>query len=416
VSLAASPYHVALWGAWYGSRNVGDQAILGTLPPILEAAVGEPVRFTVFTDDARWVAEYGPRESGCAVAALQNRRQLPRVLATLARCDLFVIGGGVPFYEQTYHLAVMATLVGTARLAGTPYMTWSVAAQEVRRRAAHRLFRWVLDGAAAVTCRDARSEAVLRASGTRRPIQRAADPVFRIAWGAAEEERAAEVLAAAGVAPGGRPPAALACRRLRSGHRYAAEHYDRKAPRQVERTLACFGAALDRLWEAGLTPVFVPMNTVAPDDDREMARQVAARARHGRQARFVDAALRPAETAALLALCRVAVTSRLHAAVLAAVAGVPAAIHAIGPKLAGMAGELGLEEWMLEDAAATPEATAAAVGDLLARLPEVRPRLAERVVELRRDALLPGHLAAELLRRGRAAAAGEAAAAKVVRR
>ncbi len=411
-----SPCHVALWGAWYGSRNVGDQAILGTLPPILEAAVGEPVRFTVFTDDARWVEEYGPRESGCAVAALQNRRQLPRLLATLARCDLFVIGGGVPFYEQAYHLAVMATLVGTARLAGTPYMTWAVAAQEVRRRSAHRLFRWVLDGAAAVTCRDARSEAVLRASGTRRPIQRAADPVFRIAWGRAEEERAAELLAdTAAAAAARRPLAALVCRRLRSRHRYAAEHYDRKAPEQVERTVACFAAALDRLWEAGLAPVFVPMNTVAPDDDREMARRVAARARHGRQARFVDAALRPAEAAALLARCQVAVTSRLHAAVLAAVAGVPAAIHAIGPKLAGMAGELGLEEWMLEDAAATPEATAAAVGDLVARLPEVRPRLAARVAELRRDALLPGRIAAELLRRGRAAAAETETAAEARR-
>lgn len=398
-----SPYHVVLWGAWYGSRNVGDQAILGTLPPILEAAVGEPVRFTVFTDDAAWVEKYGPRESGCAVAALQNRRQLPRLLATLARCDLFVIGGGVPFYEQAYHLAVMAALVGTARLAGTPYMTWAVAAQEVRGRSAHRLFRWVLDGAASVTCRDPRSEAVLRASGTRRPIRRAADPVFRIAWGRAEEARAAEVLDAAGAA-GGRPPAALVCRSLRSRHRYAAEHYNRKAPEQVERTLACFAAALDRLWEAGLTPVFVPMNTVAPDDDREMARRVAARARYGRRARFVEAALRPAETAALLARCRALVTSRLHAAVLAAVAGVPAAIHAIGPKLAGMAGELGLEDWMLEDADATPEATAAAVGDLLARLPEVRPRLTARVEELRREALVPGRLAAEVLHRGRAAA------------
>ena len=390
--------HVALWGAWYGSRNVGDQALLVTIPPILEGAVGERVRFTVFTDDAAWVRAYGPGGSGCAVGAVENRRQLPRLVATLAGCDLFVIGGGVPIYPQPYHLAVTGFLVGAARLARTPYMTWSVAAQPLDSVASRRLFRWVLDGAAAVTCRDPWSERILRSTGSRRTIHRGADPAFRLESTAEDERAAKEILARAGV-PGddGRPLAALVCRRTRADHPYAAEHYEAKPPERIERTLDCFAAALDRLWERGLRPVFVPMNVVAPDDDREPARAVAARARHGAQARFVDEPLRPAVVPALLRGFHCGMSSRLHAVVLGAVAGVPMAVHAIGPKLRGMAEELGLDPWALDDAAATPQATVSRIDDLLDRRDAVAERLRDRVEVQRARALVPGIQAAEIL-------------------
>jgi polysaccharide pyruvyl transferase WcaK-like protein len=248
---------------------------------------------------------------------------------------------------------------------------------------------------------------VLRASGTTRQIVPAADPAFRLGWGRAEEEQAAAVLARAGADPGGdRPLAAVVCRRLRSRHPYAAEHYEARSARRIDATVACFAAAVDRLVETGLTPLFVPMNTADPDDDREMARRVAGRARHGGAARFVEEALRPAVVPALLSGCRLLVTSRLHGAILAAVAGVPSSIHAIGPKLAGMAQVLGLEPWLLEEATATPEASAAAVSDLLERRQEVRVRLSRRVEELREEALVPGHLAAAALAAGRPATAG----------
>ena len=69
-----SSYRVVLWGAWYGSRNVGDQALLLTITSLLEKELGE-VRFTVLTDDPVHVLEYTANESCCKVNALQSRRQ-----------------------------------------------------------------------------------------------------------------------------------------------------------------------------------------------------------------------------------------------------------------------------------------------------------------------------------------------------
>lgn len=391
------PYRVVLWGAWYGSRNTGDQAVLVTLTRLL-ADVASPVHFTVLTDDARWVREYGPRESGTHIDALQNWRQLPRVLGATAGCDLFVIGGGVPFYDQPYHLAVMGTLVSAARCGRVPYMTWAVATQELRRPAARRLYRWVLQHAAVVTCRDASSEATLRACGVSRDIVRAGDPAFRMTWGAPEEAAAAAALERAGALASGRPLAALCCRRLQSDHRDSVEHYGKRSAQRIENTVACFAAALDRLWELGYQPLFVPMHTVGADDDREMARRVVGIARHGAAARALEESPRPAAVAALFGRCDLGLTSRLHAAVLAAAAGVPLAILAIDPKLGGMAGELDLLPWSRPDAGATPAQVADLVGDLAARLPEARSRARARVVELRRSAEIPARLAAAILR------------------
>jgi polysaccharide pyruvyl transferase WcaK-like protein len=390
------PRHVVLWGAWYGSRNTGDQAVLIALTRLLAEAAA-PVRFTVLTDDAAWVREYGPRESGTDLDALQNWRQLPRVLAAVAGCDLFVIGGGVPFFDQPYHLAVMGTLVAAARCGGTPYITWAVATQAIRRRSARRLFRWVLEHAAAVTCRDPVSEATLRACGVTRDIVRAADPAFRMEWGPGEEAAAAELLAGAGVAAGGRPLALLCCRRLRSAHRYASQHYGGRSRARIDNTIACFAAALDRFWELGFQPLWVPMHTVAPDDDREMTRRARAVAHHGAASLELDEAPRPAVVAAVLARCQLGLSSRLHATVLAGSAGVPLAILAIDPKLAGMAHELDLAPWCRSDQELTPEAAAGLVGDLVARLPEARGRLRERVGALRSSAEVPALLAAAIL-------------------
>ncbi len=36
--------HIALWGGWYGSHNMGDQALLLAITDILAVAVGD-VRF-----------------------------------------------------------------------------------------------------------------------------------------------------------------------------------------------------------------------------------------------------------------------------------------------------------------------------------------------------------------------------------
>ncbi len=49
--------HIAIWGAWYGSHNVGGQAILITIVQILEQSLGK-IHLTVFTKNPGHVLSY----------------------------------------------------------------------------------------------------------------------------------------------------------------------------------------------------------------------------------------------------------------------------------------------------------------------------------------------------------------------
>lgn len=399
-------YRIALWGAWYGSHNVGDQAMLLTIAKMLRDSLGD-VQFTVFTDNAAHVRDYGPREVGCRVRALQNRSQFPMLVRTLATSDLFIVGGGVPFYEQPYHLCVMVTLVGLARLFRTPYMTWAVASQRIHSTLAKRIFRWVANGAREVTCRDPRTAEMFRSCGVTREVLWSADPVFCLE--PCHTGRVNAILARAGRRELGRPLAALACREMRHDHRYSQEHHNQKSPSTIRTMIASFAAMLDRLWEAGYQPILIPMNTVAPDDDRLMSRRIRARARWGDRALLVDEELRPQAVPAILRECCCCVTSRLHAAVLAMVANCPPLMYSIGPKSEGIMRTMMLGDWVVHDESTSPAKAVALLDRLLSSETELRRCMVTRLEELRHCARIPARLAAQILavRRGSGSSGNE---------
>jgi len=386
--------HVAIWGAWYGSRNVGDRALLLTIAAMLRESLGN-LRLTVFTDNPARVREYAPGEPGLIVEPLENRRQFHRLAWTLATCDLFIIGGGVPFYQQRYHQWVMRTLVAIARSCGTPYMTWAVSSQRVDDPRAMRLFKWVLDGAATVTYRDRPTGELFHACGVAKPITWVADPAFRLPI--ADRALAEPLIAAAGLRAPERPLAAIVCRRMQHQHAYAEEHYNAKTKEMVDQVIHCFATGLDWMWERGYQPILMPMNTAEPDDDRVMERLVVAKARFGDRAVLVDQALHPTVVPAILQRCQFGLTSRLHASVLGAVGGCPMAIYAIGPKLRGIAETMGTQAWTIDEEQATPEKLINTLEQMTANLESVRTRLAQRLDQLREAALVPAGLARDIV-------------------
>ena len=198
--------HIALWGGWYGSHNVGDQALLLTIADLLGTELGS-ARFTVFTADPHHVRSYTQAQSRWQFTALHNFYQFPQIMKTVVDCDLFVFGGGTPFYEERDHLLVMAVLIGLARLARTPYMTWTVSSQIVQNRTAKRLFRWVLEGASAITYRDEHTRLLFDSCVVRKEMFLASDPVFCLQ--PAESDAAQALISKAGLREADKPLVAL---------------------------------------------------------------------------------------------------------------------------------------------------------------------------------------------------------------
>lgn len=387
--------HIVLWGAWYGSHNVGDQVLLLTIMDILTQVVGD-ARFTVLTNNPQHVNSYTRTESNCHVNAVHNRKQFPRLVQSLAGCDLFIFGGGVPFYEERSHVLAMALMAGIARTAGTPYMTWTVSSQEVQDPFAKRVFGWVVNGAQAVTYRDENTHQLFISSGVNRPMYLTGDSGF---WLEPAAESAAETLLARyGLLEGPRPLVALTPRTLRGRDGEAEMHYNPKTQAQIEKSITCFTAVLDWLWAHGFQPVMVPMNTVAPDDDRFAARQVMGRAEHGRHAILIDEEIRPRIAPLIYKHCQASIVARVHGSITSMVGQCPMMMYAFAPKHAGIMASMGMEDYALCEAEATSDRAVALMADLLAKRSVLLPAMQARLEMLRQEALLPAQFAVQIMR------------------
>jgi len=385
---------IVLWGGWYGSHNVGDRVLLLTITDIISRNLGD-VRFTVLTDNPDQVIAYTREESICQIRAIKSRRQLFQVVHAIATSDLFIFGGAVPFYEEYFHIIVMLFLVSLCRFFKTPYMTWTVSSQIVTKKWVKRLFGWVLNGAQAISYRDDHTRQLFEACGVDKPMVHTADSGFWLQ--PAGEALAKELIHRAGKRDPSRSLVALTPRTLSYSNREAGKHFNPKSPEQYELELSCFAAAVDWLWDKGYQPIFVPMNTVAPDDDRIAAKQVIERAKNGKYALLIDEQVRPRIAPAIFKQCSFSFVARVHGSITSAVGNCPIIMYAFAPKHAGIMRSMGLDRYILLESQASPAKTIELLADMEINRGQVVASLHQRLEKLRQEALIPLHLVEQIL-------------------
>jgi polysaccharide pyruvyl transferase WcaK-like protein len=155
-----------------------------------------------------------------------------------------------------------------------------------------------------------------------------------------------DILDRAGWQMGDRPLVALTPRTLRIADGEAETHYTLKTQEQFQKEIDVYSAVLDWLWEHGYQPLFVPMNTVAPDDDRIASRIIMATARHGTFAMIVDEEIYPRAAAAIYERCEVSLVSRVHGSIMSFKSNCPVIMYAFDQKHIGIMQEMGLTDFI----------------------------------------------------------------------
>ncbi len=386
---------ITIWGGWYGSRNVGDQALLITIAELLRKTIGE-MKLVVLTDNPQHVKDYMRRETMCEVEALHNRREFLRVVRLLAHSDLFIFGGGVPFYENLDHVLAMALLVGIARTFKTPYMLWAVSSQEVHSPFARRVFRWVLEGAIGVTYRDEHTANLFRSCGFRGTMEQVHDPGFWLA--PVSDAEAREIIGRArGVRYPDRPLVALTPRHLAGGEAKSGRHFKPKKEEQYDREVDCFATVLDWCWENGFQPIFVPMHVVSPDDDRLAASRIVDRARNGVHALSIQEEVEPRQTPAVYQQCAFSFVARVHGSISSAIGGCPVGMYAFAPKYVGIMRAMGLEEYCIHEESVSLQTIHEVLQRLHLNRQLIRNKFAEQIEFFKESALKPALLARQIL-------------------
>ena len=344
---------IILWGGWYGSKNVGDQALLLSITDLLGEMI-EHAEFVVITDNPAQVLENTKRDSAHTFLPLHTRGQFLGIVKAFTKADMFIFGGGVPFYDDWLHSAAIAVLVTLSRMFRVPCVLWSVSSQRIRSSLTRLTLRYLLSAASVITYRDLHTGQLFRECGANdKHMQLTPDSAFSLRLN--DKQQAREILERAGWSlEHSRPLVALTPRLLRGSDGEAHIHYQPQAVSDRHKEIDVFATILDWLWESGYQPIFVPMNTVMPDDDRVASQEIVSKAKYGKHALLIDEQINPRDAANVYHFCEAAFVSRVHGAVTAFLGGCPILMYAFDLKHGGIMEQMELSDYIFNPKSESP--------------------------------------------------------------
>lgn len=329
------------------------------------------------------------------------RLPLPGGMGELVRAyawaDLIVAAGGGYLYTNSARRGNVVLLLNLlcffyGVILGKPVVLYGQSIGPFAGDRQARLVRRALAGVDLIEVREEISFRLVEEWGLETPVHTVADAAFLL-----EPQRPDEAVAR--VASEGELRIGMTVRRWFSIPEEQAA-YERTIERFVEWLV-------DR---RNATVVFMPQVTFSEgrDDDRVIARKVAAAVDRGDRVRVVEDELTAAEIKWLCAGMDIFVGTRMHSNIFALSSGVPTVAIAYQPKTVGIMSELGLGKWVVPIEKLDLDLLHRSFDGLIDRREEIVGLLDAAVDELEMRALAAGGLIAEayLSRKGEQTGAG----------
>ncbi len=260
------------------------------------------------------------------VTSFAPKRQPFQLFEALRRADAMLYTGGAPFYDDTIHMGYFATLAATARLFHVPIIVFAVTARPFQQKLSQGLARFICRAASYVGGRESWAvESLSSLAGPKRSVNLLPDPAAMMK--PIPRHAAQELLAQEGVDPS-KKAVGICLRDFSAGEAFQRHHYnERYGPSDLETYVRLIRQLVETLLrDTDYGVVFFPMHTVAPDDDRVPAQEVAASLENGPGSKRLIVVKRqygPREMKGLLGLMELVVGIRFHSLVLGSSMGTP---------------------------------------------------------------------------------------------
>lgn len=379
--------HVLISG-WYGHANAGDEAILAVF--LEQFAGGREFTTYVLTSEPETVDrdhagkgavglrhwEYlGPR-------GVENllRARVGKSIRLLYRSRMLVFGGGSILRDNTSWTNLFRLLddIFLARLFGVPVFFYALGVGPFRSWLGRRLIAAAARCATVITVRDRASAELLQTLGIAASrITIVTDPAFLL--GDTDPSGAIE---AAGLTN-------FLATHKRTVFVYPTEALVLTTSTEPEdKLIHAFAGALQTLAEQdGFAIVFIPMRVTGGNDDVAMGHRIQQLLPTCLPSHVVHVSLSPSAIRALTGTASVNLAVRLHAMIFAAASGVPSAAINYEPKVRANAEKFGNASYLVEPDADMEAGIVAAVRSLADNMELERNALAERLPELKTQAL-----------------------------
>jgi len=360
---------IVIWGGWYGSRNVGDRLLLITIADILFEN-NDQIDLTILSAKPEFVNEYFICPDNSTYRIIKPKKNFLKLLYLLATCDLLIFGGGAPFYDEYEHAIEMIIIILTVKLFKKPYFLWCNTSYEIKRPIIRTIYKNIVDGAIKITCRDKYTYNIFSGLGIIHEPEIVKDPVFSLAN--FDKEDADRIIHK--YLPKLDHPKlfALTPRTLRTKNAEAQTHYNEKTIEEIQHQFEVYSIALEWLLDKGYIPIFIPMNTYFPDDDRIIAKKIIEGSKKGKDVILVDEIVMPRTAPALYSYCQGSLVSRVHGSVTSFLGNCGPIMYGFEKKHIGIMESMGIAN-LVFDVHSKPEG----IIDLLQYLENDRPKIQE---------------------------------------
>lgn len=387
------PKHVPsflIWGGWYGSRNIGDDAILLGLKELIQRVNrGRDFYIRALTTDADQTAALGVTGERALVKseAVQPWAWL-RVVGSFARADRVIVSGGTPVFDSSH--AIRTLYLSLPVLLRKRFVVFGAGVKPLKSAYGRRVVPALLARAQYISVRDEDSRRILTELGVS-GVELTADSAFFAQ--PASEPVVTQLLSEYGVAANESllvvAPRLLSPERKRLYLQEAmGEQLIREAPDKLAR-------AIDRLAPKFGRVLVMAMHFHGPDSDVPIIRDIMNRV-SAKNVVFVDRELTPDVAIGLFRRARLTLAVRLHALLLSASMGTPVVGVAYEQKVRSLFGVLGLDEYCSDLFALDADALAKTAERALRNEDAIRRHLNDRVQALRERILASAEMALRL--------------------
>ena len=318
------------WGNDFNA-NYGDEAYFASMVDLFREHLGGDVEISTFTGLPEQVAQrYGVRAIYSGGRLLRRLGTIGAALSAIARCDIYVWGGGQLLHDANGLYSVVYRLHRPclAQFFRKPVMSYAIGVGPLAMPASRRLARPCLRKFDLLTVRDQHSLELLEQVGVDQPIHKTLDAA--IILGRARPERVREILDEHGLG-NGRPflvyvPWGWAFRRGRSVLPVILrrERHRREMLAQYERHVSCVAEALDAMAARYDLDVLLIAQDPSPRHGRDtaMVRDIFERIQTKERVRRLGPGYAPKEIKGILGASQLVAGSRMHSIILATGEGV----------------------------------------------------------------------------------------------
>jgi polysaccharide pyruvyl transferase WcaK-like protein len=295
--------NIMVYGGWFGSGNLGDEAILQGVDQIIKRKLPE-ANLTALSINPDYTYEH----TGVRGEKIESPRTLlrnrERYLKLFKKTDAHLLTGGTPFYDYG-HLSRIIHL-GLPALSARKVYCFGVGSKPITTLQGREITRILLKNTAIISTRDDISKQILQSLSGKlaKPITVTGDSALMLNPVKPQKEQDHVIFCP---------------RRLTENHKILFhQETDRVTINRIRHMQAI---AADRLIEDGYRVFFMPFHCVAPDDDREEIRIIQNLMRCES-----EVLPRPKDTADALETIgksTLVVGLRLHSLILAAIQSTP---------------------------------------------------------------------------------------------